>query len=349
MSKLESSSTGEVRNKSAVSVLLLAVCIILALTLAWMGRVILLLLFAAIVLASLLSAIIDWVMKKLRLGRNMAFALIGLVGVTLVILAIWLSGPNIIDQFASLQADLPQAVQKLLDHARGYSWGRWVLSQWSDYSQLSSSISYAVTQVGGIVLSTASLLTGLAIIAFLGVYLAAEPEVYFSGLRRMVPQCNRPTLDACALRAIHMIRSWLFAQMLSMVAIGVLVTIGLWMIGIPLAGTLGIIAALLTFIPNLGPILSVVPAALLALAISPAKGLLTLLLFMVVHFLEGNIITPLLQRKIVRLPPALTLIAQLLLAVIAGPLGFALAAPLTAATLGIIQVLIPPEPGAVVR
>lgn len=165
----------------------------------------------------------------------------------------------------------------------------------------------------------------------------------------MVPQCNRPTLDACALRAIHMIRSWLFAQMLSMVAIGVLVTIGLWMIGIPLAGTLGVIAALLTFIPNLGPILSVVPAALLALAISPAKGLLTLLLFMVVHFLEGNIITPLLQRKIVRLPPALTLIAQLLLAVIAGPLGLALAAPLTAATIGIIQVLIPPEPGAVVR
>lgn len=144
-----------------------------------------------------------------------------------------------------------------------------------------------------------------------------------------------------------MIRSWLFAQMLSMAAIGVLVTIGLWLIGVPLAGTLGIIAALLTFIPNIGPILSVVPAALLALAISPGKGLLTLLLFMVVHFLEGNIITPLLQRKIVRLPPALTLIAQLLLTVIAGPLDLALAAPLTAATLGIFQVLLPPEPSAI--
>lgn len=347
MSELVSSSTREGRVKSAISVLLFAVCIVLAFTLAWMGRVILLLLFAAIVLASLLSAIIDWVMNKLNLGRTKAFALIMLVGSASVVLALWLSGQNIIDQFASLQADLPQAAQKLLVHAREYSGGRWVLSQWSDYSQLSSSISYAVTQVGGIVLSTASLLTGLAIVAFLAVYLAAEPEVYFAGLRRMVSQSNRPTLDACAFRAVHMIRSWLFAQMLSMVAIGVLVTIGLLLIGVPLAGTLGVIAALLTFIPNLGPILSVVPAALLALAISPAKGLLTLLLFMVVHFLEGNIITPLLQRKIVRLPPALTLIAQLLLAVIAGPLGLALAAPLTAATLGIIQVLLPPEPSAV--
>jgi predicted PurR-regulated permease PerM len=347
MCALKSSSTDEVRIKSAVSVLLLAVGIVLALTLAWIGRVILLLLFAAIILASLLSAIVDWVRKKLKLGRNKTFALIMIVGASLVVLALWLSGPKIIDQFQSLQADLPQAVQQLVDRAREHNWGRWVLSQWSGYSQLSSSISYAVTQIGGFVLSTASLVTGAVIIAFLGVYLAAEPEVYLSGLRRMVPQCNRATVDACAFRAVHMIQSWLFAQMLSMVAIGVLVSVGLWVIGVPLAGTLGIIAALLTFIPNLGPILSVLPAALLALAISPEKGLLTLLLFMVVHFLEGNIITPLLQRKIVRLPPALTLIAQLLLAVIAGPLGLALAAPLTAATLGIFQVLLPPEPSAV--
>jgi len=82
---------------------------------------------------------------------------------------------------------------------------------------------------------------------------------------------------------------------------------------------------------------------LLAFAISPVKGLLTVALFLLVHFLEGNILTPLLERQIVRLPPALTLTAQLLLAVIAGPLGLALAAPLTAAALGIFQVLLPAD------
>jgi predicted PurR-regulated permease PerM len=82
---------------------------------------------------------------------------------------------------------------------------------------------------------------------------------------------------------------------------------------------------------------------LLAFAISPVKGLLPVALFILVHFLEGNILTPLLERQIVRLPPALTLTAQLLLAVIAGPLGLALAAPLTAATLGIFQVLLPAD------
>jgi predicted PurR-regulated permease PerM len=134
-----------------------------------------------------------------------------------------------------------------------------------------------------------------------------------------------------------------------MAAVGALVTLGLWGLGVPLAGILGIIAALMTFIPNVGPVLSVVPAALLAFAISPGKGLLTVLLFIIVHFLEGNIITPLLQRQIVRLPPALTLIAQLLLAVIAGPLGLALAAPLSAAALGILQVLLPPDSSPAAR
>jgi predicted PurR-regulated permease PerM len=131
--------------------------------------------------------------------------------------------------------------------------------------------------------------------------------------------------------------------MLSMAAIGAIVWIGLWGLGVPLAGTLGMIAALFTFIPNVGPVLSVVPAALLGLAIGPLKGLFVVMLFVFVHFLEGNLITPLLERKIVRLPPALTLTAQLLLAIIAGPLGVALAAPFTAAALGAFQILLPPE------
>ena len=335
----------------AINVLLLAVGLVVALIVAWLGRFILLLLFAATVLAILLTAVVDWVMAKLRIGRRLAFALIALTAVIFVALALWISGPNIAEQFASLQADLPKAIQQLVERATGYGWGRWLLSHWTDYSQLSGNLSYALTRVGGIVLSAASLLAGLFIVAFLGVYLAAEPEVYFAGVRRATPRRYRPTLDACAFSAVHILRSWLFAQMLSMIAVGTLVTLGLWGLGVPLAGSLGIIAALMTFIPNMGPILSVVPAALLAFAISPGKGLLTVFLFLLVHFLEGNIITPLIQRQIVRLPPALTLTVQLLLAAVAGPLGVALAAPLTAATLGVFRVLLPadPTPSDIVR
>jgi predicted PurR-regulated permease PerM len=329
---------------SAVTVLFIATGLLLSLAVAWIGRTILLLLFASIVVAILLTSIVDWAMAKMKLGRTLAFVFILLATSVLVFLGVWISGPNIIEQFESLQVVLPQAVQQSIGQLNGYGWGRWALAHWTTYSQLSSSISYALTSVGGMVLSAASLLVGLFIIGFLSLYLAAEPKVYFSGLRRMTPLRYRTTLDTCATCVVHILRAWIFAQMMSMVAIGVLVTLGLWLLGVPLAGSLGIIAALLTFIPNVGPILSVFPAALLAFAISPSKGLLTILLFALVHFLEGNVITPLIQRKMVQLPPALTLTVQLFLAVIAGPLGIALAAPLTAAMIGVFRGLFPIDP-----
>ncbi len=313
----------------------------MSLILAWLTRVILLLLFAAIVLALLMTAVIDWLKAKFNLKHGVAFTLILSAFTLIVAFTLWLSGANIITQFANLQADLPQAVHQLIVRMDGYGWGHWLIAQWSGYSQLSTTLGFALTRIGGIVVSTATVLAGLVLIVFLGLYLAAEPQVYFSGIQRATPKRYRAILTACAERAVRNVRWWVWSQMLSMTAVGVVVALGLWALGVPLAGTLGVIAALLTFIPNIGPILSVVPAGLLALAISPTKGLLTVMLFLLVHFLEGNVITPLLERKIVRLPPALTMSAQLLLAVVAGPLGVALAAPLTAAILGIFEVLLP--------
>lgn len=331
------------KRTSPTTLLFLAVGLIVALTLVWLGRVIVMLLFAAIVFAVLMTAVVDWLGKRLRMGRKIAFALILSVAVCLLSLIVWLVGPSIIDQFADLQIDLPQAAHQLMGRVEVYGWGRWLLAQWSGYSQLSSNVSSALSQIGGIVMSTATVLSGFVLVGILGLYLAAEPEVYFSYVHRATPTAYRLKLNVCAGAAVKNLRWWVLSQMLSMTAVGVIVAGGLWALGVSLAGTLGVIAALLTFIPNIGPILSVVPAVLLAVAISPTKGLLTVVLFLAVHFLEGNVITPLLERKIVRLPPALTMTAQLLLAVIPGPLGLALAAPVAAVALGVFDVLIPLE------
>ena len=337
------SSSAAPKRTSPTTLLFLAVGLIVALILAWLGRVIVMLLFAAIVVAVLMTAVVDWLGARFRLGRRVAFTLILSGTVCLLSLVVWLIGPSIIDQFADLQTDLPQAAHQLMARVEVYGWGRWLLAQWSGYSQLSSNVSSALTRIGGVVLSTATVLSGLVLVGFLGLYIGAEPEVYFSYVQRATPSAYRSKLNACAAAAVRNLRWWVLSQMLSMTVVGVMVACGLWALGVPLAGTLGVIAALLTFIPNVGPILSVVPAVLLAVAISPMKGLLTVALFLTVHFLEGNVITPLLERRIVRLPPALTMTAQLLLAVIAGPLGLALAAPFAAAALGVFDVLIPIE------
>jgi len=125
------------------------------------------------------------------------------------------------------------------------------------------------------------------------------------------------------------LRWWLLGQVFLMIMIAITTTVGLWLMGIPLALSLGLIAGALELIPYLGPWLSAVPAALVALLLSHAHLLGTLGLYLGLHILEGYILLPLVQRGTVLLPPALTLIAQVLLGDLLGVMGLFVAAPLT--------------------
>jgi len=333
--------------KSRVSFTILAITVIaLALCLIWIGRVIFLLLFAAIIGAILLNTISDWLHLRLKIKRGPALALFIFVSFAVIAFLVWMLGPNIVQQFADLEVALPQAARSLLNQIQSHSWGVWLLQQSPGSEQISSGFTFAITRIGGIVVSSVTILIGLFIVFSLSMYFSVEPELYYNGLRRVVPEEYREKLDACAAGVAEILRWWVLAKLMSMTLVGVLISIGLAIVGVPLAGTLGIIAATMTFIPNVGPLISVIPAALLALAASPVKGLLALLVFAIVFTLEGYVVTPLLERNIVRLPPALTLTMQLLLAVVAGPVGVALAAPLAAAILGILSVLLPRAPEA---
>ena len=327
-----------------VFTLLAILAISLGFGLLWIGRVIFLLVFAAIVGTIFLTAIADWLHQRLKIKRGLALSLFLVVSLGLLVLLGWLLGPNIADQFADLQVELPRAAHSLLNQMQTHQWGQWLLRQSPGSEQVANGFSFALTRIGGIVVSSATIFAGLVIVLSLSIYFSAEPEMYYNGVRRLVPEENRETFDACTGAVAQILRSWLVAKLISMTMVGVLISIGLAIVGVPLAGTLGIIAALMTFIPNVGPLISVIPAALLALAISPVTGLLALLVFAIVFTLEGYVVTPLLERNIVRLPPALTLAMQLLLATMAGPVGVALAAPLAAAILGVLSVLLPKAP-----
>jgi predicted PurR-regulated permease PerM len=330
--------------KSRVSFTILAITVIaLSIGLIWIGRVIFLLLFASIVGAILLTTTATWLHTKLKIKQGHALTLFLCVSFLVIGLVVWMLGPNVVEQFADLEVELPLAAQSLLHQVQSHQWGQWLLHQ-TPGSKVSEGFTFAITRIGGIVVSSVTILIGLFIVFSLSVYFSVEPEMYYNGLRRIVPEEYRDKLDACSASVAQILRWWVLAKLISMSMVGVLVSIGLAIVGVPLAGTLGIIAALMTFIPNVGPLISVIPAVLLALADSPTKGLLTVLVFAIVFTLEGYVVTPLLERNIVRLPPALTLTMQLLMAVVAGPVGVALAAPVAAAILGILAVLLPKAP-----
>lgn len=135
------------------------------------------------------------------------------------------------------------------------------------------------------------------------------------------------------------LRNWLSAQLLAMTLVGVLTGLGLWLAGVPLAFALGLIAGLLAFIPNIGPVIAVAPALLLAMPEGSTTLMIVLAIYLGVQALESYVVTPLIQQEKVSLPPALIIAVQLLFGVLFGILGLALATPIAAALMTIISLV----------
>jgi predicted PurR-regulated permease PerM len=135
------------------------------------------------------------------------------------------------------------------------------------------------------------------------------------------------------------LRRWLVGQFFAMLLVGTLTTIGLLILGVPLALTLGIFTFFLVFVPYVGSIVSGALAVLIALLDSPQTALYAGLLYGGIQFVESYFITPLVQEKVVSLPPVLLLASQFLLGVLAGAVGIALATPLSVAVVVLVQML----------
>ena len=185
--------------------------------------------------------------------------------------------------------------------------------------------------------STFGALGNIVVILFIGLYGALDPSVYRRGLTLLLAPSIRDRGDDVLRATAATLRHWLAAQFMAMTVVGVLTGLGLWVAGVPLAFALGLIAGLLAFIPNIGPVLAIAPALLLALPDGRDAMLIVLAIYVGVQALESYVVTPLLQQEKVSLPPALVIAAQLLFGVLFGILGLALATPIAAALLTITQ------------
>ena len=133
--------------------------------------------------------------------------------------------------------------------------------------------------------------------------------------------------------------NWLLGKLFSMTVVGVLTALGLWALGIPLIGVLSLLAGLLSFIPNFGPILALIPAVLVALLEGPDQALYVAGLYVLVQAVESNLITPLVQQRLIEMPPALILVAQVLMGTLVGGLGVMLATPVVAILMVLVKML----------
>jgi predicted PurR-regulated permease PerM len=137
----------------------------------------------------------------------------------------------------------------------------------------------------------------------------------------------------------YTLRWWLVGRIAGMTAVGILTWIGLMLLGVPLSFTLATLAAVLDFVPNIGPIIAAIPALLVGLTESPMTGLYVALLYIAIQIAEGSLMTPLIEQETVSLAPVLLLSAQLIMGVLFGVLGLLLATPILVVLVILIKML----------
>lgn len=177
----------------------------------------------------------------------------------------------------------------------------------------------------------------LVVIAFLGLYLSVNPELYRDGALRLVPQQKRARVGHVLDEAGGTLRWWVLGQLVAMAAVSVLSFTGLLLIGMPWALTLALQAGLFAFIPYLGPFIGGAIIVLAALAEGPVMALWAFGVYALVQAAESYVIEPLVQRRAVSVPPALLVGSLVILGMLFGMWGLALGAPLVAVLRVVVQ------------
>jgi predicted PurR-regulated permease PerM len=340
--------------------------LVVALLLLWHTRTLVLTVFLGVLFALAVSAGVDR-LQRWRVPRGVAAPLIVFAFVGLLAgFGNWI-GPTVREQTMELRTKLPEALGKLELWVRSRGGG--IIATITGLSPdslargpapnvaptpLDSAVAgipappppatattslrdRLLAQLGGVgrfflpvISHTLAVAAGIVLVLFLAIYLAIDPGIYRRGLLYLVPREDRPQADKMLGAIAGTLRKWLVTQLIAMIVIGVVTTSVLLALKVRAAIPLGILAGLLEFVPTLGPILSALPAIAMGFVDSPEKALFVTIAYVGIQFIENHLLIPILMKEGIDLPPALTIVAQALMAIVFGVLGLLVAVPLLA-------------------
>ncbi|MFP5390041.1 MAG: AI-2E family transporter [Gammaproteobacteria bacterium] len=299
----------------------------------------LLLVFACVLFAVLLFKLAELVRRYAPIRHTWAVTLVLLALLAVLGLGGWLMAPQISEQSTQLAKDIPASIERVRAQLDRYAWFQLIEHQLPSPAQLTRQLANLVPNAGLFFAGVFGAAGNVVVIVVVGTYLALAPDTYVNGIVRLVPKAKRQRTREVLSALGKNLGNWLLGKFASMLIVGIVTSLGLGMLGVPLGLILGIIAGLLDFIPYLGPIMAGVPAVLIAVTISPDLALYTILLFLGIQLVEGYVLQPLIEAKAVELPPALTIVMQLTFGALFGLAGVALATPLTAVLAVLIRML----------
>lgn len=311
---------------------IIAICLVAGLVLAWLVSHTLLVIFSGILIATVLDAAVRVLGHVIPAPRPVLLVVVALVIGLALLTALSVGGVSLWRSVQELWVLLIGEVERLYSE----------LVELGAVGDISRSEIETVlanffpdpgglfNQASSIFGTTLGLLGDVVIIVFLGLFFAMDPAAYRDGFLLLIPREHRGNVQEALGATGAALRGWMVTQLAMMALIGTLVFALLWALGIPNAAILGLLAGLLNFIPFLGPIFSAVPV-LLTLASQDTNvliiGAIGLLL---IQNLEGYILTPMLQQRIIKLSPAWSLSVMAVLGSLFGIMGVALATPIFA-------------------
>lgn len=301
----------------------------------WYAWRLLLLAFAGILLAIILHAFADVFQRWTHLGPKLSFALTVVCLAALIGLAVWLIAPRAISEGSQVVHVIPSSLAQAEKYLNQTTWGAFIVRV-ARRAMSTTAEGPHITSIASGVMEAAG---GAIVVIVVGFYAALNPGEYSGGFFRLIPEEDRDRAKDVARAVIYTLRWWLLGQLVPMIVLGAATMIGLAVLGIPLAFALGLFTAFMIFIPYLGALASSIPAILVALQRGPMMAVYVAVLYLCIHGIEGYFLTPLVLKRAVRLPPIVTILAQLLMWIITGVLGVALATPLAAAGLVLVKML----------
>ena len=296
---------------------------------------VLMLTFAGIVLAAVIRAASTPLRNRTGMRDVWAVSIVSLAFAVILFGGFALFGQQVAAQAQELMTAIQSAWEKIQERVAESPFGTQVLES----VKATSGGEETMSKVAKGTFTAFGALGDLVLVLFLAVYLAADPATYRNGLLLLLPKAARPRVGEALDAAGEALRKWLMGQLVAMLFVGVLTAIGLWIAGVPLAIPLGILSGVLDFVPVIGPFIAAIPGVLIAFGQSPQVALYAVIVYVIVQFIEGNVVMPLAQKWAVAMPPALALVAIVAFGVIFGIPGVLFALPLTVVLMVMVQKL----------
>lgn len=286
----------------------------------------LLLIFAGLVVASMLDGGARLIRRFVPVPRGVALLLVVLLVIAFIGGVFYLTGVEIAAQAEQLRVTLEVQANRL----SGWLTQLGIMPQAADLKGLAQQALGSVGRVTSFIGGAIGALGSFFLVLVIGLFVAMEPRIYERGLQWMVPMESRNQFAITLARMGRTMRILLAGRLLGMLFEGVLTWILLSIAGVPMALLLGILTGILAFIPNIGAFISGVLMIAVGFSAGPGEGFWAIMIYFGVQTFDGYVLLPLVAKRTVDMPPALTVSSQILMSTLFGFLGLALADPIVA-------------------